>query len=71
MLSIEPEFATNFDYFNICEQLKFHAQLSFKLEKSFTTSRPGTGKSGENSCHTNQCRKRIYFKLVSANKDMI
>ena len=27
-LSFEPEFSTNFDYFNIYEQLKFHAQLS-------------------------------------------
>ena len=27
-LSFEPEFSTNFDYFNIYELLKFHAQLS-------------------------------------------
>ena len=27
-LSFEPKFSTNFDYFNIYEQLKFHAQLS-------------------------------------------
>ena len=29
-LSFETEFSTNFDYFNIYEQLKFHAQLSWK-----------------------------------------
>ena len=28
ILSFEPEFSTNFDYFSIYEQLKFHAQLS-------------------------------------------
>ena len=28
LFSTEPEFSTNFDYFNIYEQLKFHAQLS-------------------------------------------
>ena len=28
ILSYEPEFSTNFDYFSIYEQLKFHAQLS-------------------------------------------
>ena len=27
-LSFESEFSTNFDHFNIYEQLKFHAQLS-------------------------------------------
>ena len=27
-LSFEFEFSTNFDYFNIYEQLKFHAQLN-------------------------------------------
>ena len=27
-LSCEPEFSTNFGYFNIYEQLKFYAQLS-------------------------------------------
>ena len=27
-LRVEPEFSTNFDYFSIDEQLKFHAQLS-------------------------------------------
>ena len=28
ILSFEPEFSTNFDYFNIYEQLKFHAEMS-------------------------------------------
>ena len=28
ILRYEPEFSTNFDYFSIYEQLKFHAQLS-------------------------------------------
>ena len=27
-LRSEPDFSTNFDYFSIYEQLKFHAQLS-------------------------------------------
>ena len=27
-LRFEPEFSTNFDYFSIYEQFKFHAQLS-------------------------------------------
>ena len=31
ILSFEPEFSTNFDYFNIYEQLKFHAQLTSGL----------------------------------------
>ena len=30
ILRYEPEFSTNFDYFSIYEQLKFHAQLSLK-----------------------------------------
>ena len=37
ILRYEPEFSTNFDNFNIYEQLKFHAEL----EKSFITSGPG------------------------------
>ena len=28
ILRYKPEFSTNFDYFSIYEQLKFHAQLS-------------------------------------------
>ena len=28
LLSIEPEFSTDYNYFNINEQLKFHAQMS-------------------------------------------
>ena len=38
-LRFEPEFSTNFDYFSIFEQMKFHAQLSSKT--SFITSWPG------------------------------
>ena len=37
-LCFEPEFSTNFDYFNIYEQFKFHAQLMWldPLTKRFS-----------------------------------
>ena len=35
ILRYEPEFSTNFDYFSIYEQLKFHAQLSWAWKKFY------------------------------------
>ena len=40
-LSFEPEFSTNFDYFNIYERFEISCSAELSLKKSFITSGPG------------------------------